>query len=279
MTDPARKAYENIDKMADALAKRGVHLPAAYKRRDPREPMRVEKEMFEDKLAALIDKLFAAQAKKIRQHVEPLAVGRKAVPKVPLDVFTDKEIEAAILSILITMAQAGISIFDSQVEIGFDLAVFNAAAVEWARNHAGLLITQINNTTLKAVQEAIALFLETPGMTLGQLMDMLPFGEVRSRLIAVTETTNAFAQSELIAAKKLQKEFPDVIVERIWFTNNDPEVCVICRGLDGEKVRIGEKFVSRTTGGEYLTAGSPPTGPHIGDRCWVTHRTSIGKES
>ena len=277
MTDPTRKAYEQINKEADRLAKVGMYLPDAYKRRDPREPERVAKEMFEDELAKQIMKLFAAQEKNIREFVQPLTVGRKATPKVPDDLFTDEEIEAAILAILIAMTQLGISIFDSQVEIGFELAVFESVAAEWAIQHAGVMITQINGTTLKAVQEAIATFLETPGMTIGQLMDMLPFGEARSRLIAVTETTNAFAQAELIAAEKLQKQFPNVIVERIWFTNNDPQVCIICQGLDGERVRIGEKFVSRTTGDKVLTAGSPPSGPHIGDRCWVQHRTVIAK--
>lgn len=283
MTDPTRKAYELISKEADRLAEKGLDLAAqygnAYKRRDPREPERVAKEMFEDELAKQFDNLFAAQEKKLREFVQPLTVGRKATPKVPEDVFTDEEIEAAILAILIAMALAGIAIFDSQVEIGFELAAFESAAAEWARQHAGVLITQINATTLKAVQKAIATFLETPGMTIGQLIDMLPFGEARARLIAVTEVTNAFAQSELIAAQKLQKEFPNVIVERIWFTNNDPQVCIICQGLDGEIARVKplELFKSRTTGDEVLTAGPPPTGPHIGDRCWVVHRTVIAK--
>ena len=119
-------------------------------------------------------------------------------------------------------------------------------------------------------------------MTIGQLMDMLPFGEVRSRLIAVDQVTNVFAEAELIAAERLQEQFPDVLVVLIWHTNRDynPEegtgVCIICRGLDGEEVAVSEKFVSRTTGGEYLRPGSPPKGPHIGDRCWLTHRTRIG---
>ncbi len=279
MTDPTRKAYEQINKEADRLAKVGMYLPDAYKRRDPREPERVAKEMFEDELAKQIMKLFAVQEKNIRQFVQPLTVGRKATPKVPDDLFTDEEIEAAILAILIAMTQLGISVFDAQVEIGFELAIFETAAAEWARTHAGVMITQINGTTLKAVQEAIATFLETPGMTIGQLMDMLPFGEARSRLIAVNETTTAFAEAELIAAKKLQKQFPNVIVEGTWFTNNDPEVCVICRGLNGKKAKIGEKFVSKGPDGEligtYTRPGAPPEGPHIGDRCWVTYRTVI----
>ena len=72
MTDPKRKAYAAINKIADDLAERGIHLPDAYKRRDPREPERVAKEMFEDQVAKLFDKLFASQKKKIRQFVEPL---------------------------------------------------------------------------------------------------------------------------------------------------------------------------------------------------------------
>lgn len=279
MTDPKYKAYEKINKVADDLAKRGVHLPDAYKRRDPREPMRVEKEMFEDKLANQFNKLFALQRKRLRAFLKTTQFARKAEQQIPDGLFSDEEIEAAILTILVAMSQGGIAIFDSQVEIGFDLAVFNSAAADWARQHAGLLITGINDTTLKAVQEVIALFIETPGMTIGHLMDMLPFGEVRSRLIAVTETTNAYAQSELIAAEKLQKQFPNVIVQGIWFTNNDPQVCVICRGLNGKKAKVGEKFVSKGPDGEiigsYTRPGAPPEGPHIGDRCWVTHRTVI----
>ena len=267
-------AYKAIDVMADSFAKRGIHLPDAYKRRDPREPGRVEKEIFEDKLARQFDLYFGVQSKKLREHLT-LLTGRKAQPKIPESIFSNAEIEAAILALIIAMAQHGIVLFGEQVEIGFAVAEYNTAAALWASKHAGLLIKNINANTLKAVQKAIATFLDTPGMTIGQLMDMLPFGEARSRLIAVTETTNSYAQAELIAAEKLQAEFPDVLVQRLWFTNNDPQVCIICQGLDGEKIALGEKFVSRTTGGEYLTAGAPPIGPHIGDRCWVEHRTVI----
>lgn len=267
------KAYKAINAVADNLRKRGIFLPDAYKRRDPREPNREEKEFFEDALAKQFDLYFAGQEERLEQYLRATHLARKAA--LPEDIFRDEEIEAAILVIIIAMAQAGIALFDSQIEIGFALAVYNTLAVDWARKHAGLLIKNINANTLKAVQKAIATFIETPGMTIGQLIELLPFGETRSRLIAITETTNAFAQAELIAAEQLQKEFPDVTIVRTWFTNNDPNVCIICQGLDGKKIKLGEVFVSRTTGGEYLTAGAPPTGPHIGDRCWVTHRTEI----
>ena len=46
--------YKAIDDIADFLVAQGVEIPDAYKRRDPREPGRTEKEMFEDKLARLV---------------------------------------------------------------------------------------------------------------------------------------------------------------------------------------------------------------------------------
>ena len=279
MIDPETlAAYKAINEIADKLADRGSFLPDAYKRRDPREPEHVKKEIFEDKLARQFDKYFAGQSERLEQYLRSRFLARKAEhPPIPDEIFTDEEIEAAILAILVAMALAGISIFDLQIEIGFDLATYNTLAAQWASTHSGLLITQINGTTRKAIQEAIATFLDTPGMTMRQLMDRLPFGEARSRLIAVTETTNAFAQAELIAAEKLQAEFPDVQVVRIWHTNNDPNVCIICEGLEAVEINLGEKFVSKTTGGEYIAPGVPPDGPHIGDRCWVTHRTRIAK--
>ena len=52
------------------------------------------------------------------------------------------------------------------------------------------LIRDINDTTLDRVQKAVALFVETPGMTLKQLSDMLPFKDSRAILIASTEVSN-----------------------------------------------------------------------------------------
>ena len=97
---------------------------------------------------------------------------------------------------------------------------------------------------------------------------VIAFGEQRAQMIAVTETTRAFAEGERQAGLELKEKYPDVPVVKTWMTNEDERVCPICGGLDGQEVAIDEAF--EFEGVEYP---EPPAHPNC--RCWMSSRTRI----
>ena len=149
----------------------------------------------------------------------------------------------------------------AEVGVEFDSAVVNTEAAEWARKYTYDLITGLEDTTRKLVQSAMTTYVETPGMTRGQLEDLLRpgFNDVRASMIAVTETTRAYAQAQN-QYQKLIKEDTGIHMERVWQTNNDELVCPICGPLHGL--------------GEAEWADMFPEGPpaHVNCRCGETLR-------
>jgi hypothetical protein len=118
------------------------------------------------------------------------------------------------------------------VGIGFDPAVINLNAAVWARRYTYDLVTKLTDTTRKLVSEATASFVETPGMTQGDLEQLLEsaFGPVRAEMIATTEVTRAYSEAtnetkELVNQTGLQ-------MHRVWLTSNDEKVCDICGPLN-----------------------------------------------
>jgi SPP1 gp7 family putative phage head morphogenesis protein len=120
------------------------------------------------------------------------------------------------------------------VGIVFDPAVINIDAIRWARQYSGQLVQGITNTTRNLVREATATFAETPGMTIGDLEQILEpaFGVQRSEMIAVTETTRAYSE----ATNEIQRQVNQTGLQmaRQWHTAADDKVCPICGPLDGK---------------------------------------------
>lgn len=141
------------------------------------------------------------------------------------------------------------------IGIDFDVAVINAAAVDWARTYTYELVTGLTDTTRKIVTNAITHFTNTPGMTIGQVRSLLDpaFGPVRAQMISVTETTRAYAN----ATNFYQNELRDMGVEteRFWVTSADEKVCPVCGPLNGK--------------GEDVWIALYPEGPaaHVNCRC------------
>jgi len=141
------------------------------------------------------------------------------------------------------------------------------------------LITGIDETTLDDVRSAVSMFIQTPGMTIGDTMSAMSITgmqrEMRSLRIAVTEITNAYATAEQLAGEQLQSEFPDVRVIKRWWTNNDDLVCPICGPLHGKIVGIGEKFSTDLGDDNIVVNERPPAHPNC--RCWLSTTTQIGE--
>lgn len=250
---------------------RGIPLPEGLKMRDMREPYALEKNKLERKMNGFWRGVFKRQAAQVEYWMNSAFFGRKAVPEIelPEDLIgeTDEELRELIL-LLFEGAGYGLAQMELELALGLDYTLTNVEAAAWARLHAGTLIKGINKTTVEAVRKGLGMFVETPGFTIRDFMDLLPFDEKRSLRVAVTEVTNAYAEGQKVAAETAAKQYPDVPVYKTWFTNNDDRVCDICGPLNGVEVPKDQPFVSR--GMEFDKPAA-----HVHCRCWVGYRTRI----
>jgi hypothetical protein len=217
--------------------------------RDTREPGKAQKEAAEQALYKLMRKFWLRQRERIQQWLEPrIPMERKSSPlEDALDdafgLFWPNEtvlLKGYLIDALSRAARDGVDINDdlTQKRFGliFDTTLTNAQAAAWAREYAGALARRINETTRDALKESVANWIETPGATVKDLIDELPFGEKRGSRIAITEITGAYANGERIYTQALQREYPSLEIIRIWYTNNDARVCDICAPLDGKEI-------------------------------------------
>jgi len=163
-----------------------------------------------------------------------------------------------------------VNLFGNNSKVQIDWTLINLRAAQWAREYVYDLIKDINKTTREVMREALSQFVETPGMTLRDVMDMLPFDEDRAQRIAVTEITRVYAKADQMAGEELKEQFPDVRVVKVWFTNNDDRVCELCGPLDNQEVEIDENFY---TPEPPYADGNPPRHPNC--RCWTETTTKL----
>lgn len=280
MRDPLNlELYEVVDAIADELGARGVYLPEAYKRRDPREPGRILKERDEDQLFRLTMRRFRMQKGKISAALEMILPPTKAImvpgPKdwmnsLPDNVFLDPETEAQLLKLLVAMALRGVEIFKQQTNMQVDWTLVNTRVAKWAREYMSEFLSGLDETTSKALREALEAFATQPGFTIADVAKVLPFGEERALQVAITEVTRVYAEAAMEAGRDLKKQYPDVRVVKRWWTNRDDRVCTICQPLHGMTVEIDDGF-----GVEPGEAGllNPPA--HPGCRCWISTTTEL----
>ena len=244
-----------------------VELPELYKRRDPKEPGRETKEMYEDKLFSWMRRRFRTQKRKIGE-----ALGR-VLPQKQVEGWYDRldddaywdddETDAAIVALFYGMLMEGQQIFQLGVDIGIEWGGYNEWAVRQAREQFLGFITGIDDYTKAALREALESFARLPGFTIKDVMASLPFDGYRAQRIAVTETTRMFALAEQTALAELQLQFPGLEVTKTWYTNADDIVCEICRPMDGQTVAGDGMFL--TDEGIYIMG--PPA--HVNCRCWM----------
>lgn len=261
---------EQIFRVIDKLQEDGVELPEMLKRRDKREPNRADKERLEDRIFVKVRRHFKKQESAIRQRLEMYFASRKDL-QMPLDdIFAeDEELVADLIRLIAAGGTAGIRQFAEKIGVQLDYTLTNAKAAEWARKYAFDLVKDIDNTSMAALQNAIGMFAETPGMTIGDVMNNLAYNEERARMIAVTETTRAYSKGQQLGSEQLVKEYPEVRVVDHWFTNNDDKVCEICGPLEGVEVDAGETFYEPDGNND----GFPPA--HVNCRCWMDYTTRI----
>ena len=262
--------YKTIGAIADSVMDY-TELPEELKRRDKLEPGRLRKMAYEEKIVRILKKRWRKQKDKINQSLSLWYPTRKAViPPVlppgmtPTDL-ADNETENDLMITLISAFNHGVQLFEDAMLIGMDYTSVNTGAIEWAKKYVFDLIKGIDETTVKTLQTALASFVSTPGMTIGDVVNMLPFDDQRALKIATTEITRVYSEANIQAGQEMQSQFPGVRVVKTWFTNNDERVCLICEPLNGVEVDIDQEF------GDGID--EPPA--HPGCRCWISTRTKI----
>ena len=153
--------------------------------------------------------------------------------------------------------------------LSVDWTLVNAEAREWAREHAGELIVDLNETTARVLRNAIAEWIDNK-LSYDDLLREIgdAFGPGRAKRIAETEITRAYAEANRLAWQR-----GGVITQMIWATANDERVCAICGALDDQVVSVeggefthpgGEGDRARFEGTVYA---NPPAHPRC--RCWL----------
>jgi hypothetical protein len=275
-------AAETVRKLAARLHDETLRI-SAIKARDPREPEKRKKEQAEVKLALIWRRIFRKQAEKSRQWLEQILPGLEQAtkaakkPKPPEWIWDlDEEDYQDLLDALEDAHLGGIDLFKASPAgaMGIDYTLVNSRAAAYARRYAFDLIHDIDDTSRQALQDAIEAFVKTPGMTVGDVWRSLPYDEQRAQMIATTEITRAYAEGNKEAGEEMQRQYPDVQVIEIWFTNNDEKVCDICGPLDGVEVPLDDPFPSN---GGVDVFGEPLMRPpaHPNCRCWSSTSTKI----
>ena len=139
------------------------------------------------------------------------------------------------------------------VDTAWDLT--NEQAVQFVQGYGFQLVSGITDTSRNYLQSTIGDWIQS-GEPLPELIDKINasgmFGPVRSEMIAVTETTRAYAEGNLQYWRNSEK-----VKSKRWSTAFDDRVCPICAPLHMETVPIGAKFSS----GDF----NPPA--HVRCRC------------
>jgi len=156
------------------------------------------------------------------------------------------------------MALDSVAAAGTTVPIVWDEAVIAREAADWAGRYTYELIRDLTGNTQRLVTDQVGRFVQTPGMTIGQLRQALTsaFGQSRAQAIAVTETTRAYAEGNKLVQAELRRAGLEMVQH--WQTSGS-DVCDLCRPLDGKPE---DEWGSHGDG--------PPAHPRC--RCWTTMR-------
>lgn len=149
------------------------------------------------------------------------------------------------------------------IALGVNYELINELAVFFAQQYSFALVTQINTTTVKLLQSYVADWIAS-GKPLAELSTTLAtetalqgaFGASRAKLIAITETTRAYAEGNMLTWTQA-----GYVIGTEWRTVEDAFVDSICKAnVDAGVVPLGEAYPSGHT--------NPPA--HPGCRCYVS---------
>jgi len=180
------------------------------------------------------------------------------------DIAFNDEMQSIILRTLQAGAQDGANVLPLGAADLINWNVVSDKALSWLRTYKLTNLTGITQTQRKLITEAVDDWLQS-GQHLDYLSDMLEVvvGEPRAKMIAMTETTRAFAQGNQIAW-----EASNVVGQKRWFTAMDDRVCPICSQLAEQYASLHGGWLYETKLGEGMNILNPPA--HTNCRCRVT---------
>jgi SPP1 gp7 family putative phage head morphogenesis protein len=138
----------------------------------------------------------------------------------------------------------------AQADLGIAWDLINEAVINWANQYTASVVSQISKTSMAAFLDAFEPWVRS-GEPLSSLIDALtPFyGAVRAEMVAVTETTRAYAQGNLATWKAT-----GVVEGFNVMTSEDELVCPICS--------------AKQAGNPYPVDAEVPA-YHVNCRCWI----------
>lgn len=130
-------------------------------------------------------------------------------------------------------------------ELGLSFDVLQPGLVAYTEVHAARLVTQISQTTEKAIADAVAAGIEA-GESVEDIAQRIreseaAFGKARAELVARTETTQVTNQVQRRSLSDYARE-EGVAVRKQWLTARDSRVRDSHQRLDGETVLVDEAF-------------------------------------
>jgi len=218
---------------------------AVLKARADQEPSRTP----EEELAAEIENLFGPAAKEYAE-----AIFNRQQPN------TSRLDEALLVALLLALIGATTAnTLQRGAALGVSLSIddINRAASQWAREYSFGVVRGINETTRRAISDAVQQYASTPGMTIDDVARLLEptFGQRRASTIATTEITRAYSQAAQITQSQLADQ--GVIVKQQWVTWRDDRVCPVCAPLHNS-FDWDTSFIF-----------GPPA--HVNCRCWLAN--------
>jgi len=177
--------------VTDYLRAWGFELPEEVKQRDEREPGRRQKIRFENKFYRATKAYFKRLAEKAQRRLElhEIFYPRKAIDLdsyIGTDFFDDEEFDADVIRLLLQGVGEGTALFSEEIGIPLDYSGINKKVLAWAKRQSGQIVKTVDKTSRELIKQAVSLFVETPGFTIGDIMNMLPFDDTRALRIAVT---------------------------------------------------------------------------------------------
>lgn len=155
----------------------------------------------------------------------------------------DPQMAAALAKLLLVPYALGINTAIDQlpgVEVSFDVG--NPRATRWLAQRSADLIRDMNVTTRDKLRAALAAG-DAAGESRNQIAQRIrdtfaSMTEYRSRLIAQTESINAYSQASLATMRQAVSD--GVPLRKQWLAAGD--ACPLCKPLDNEIVGIDENF-------------------------------------
>lgn len=141
------------------------------------------------------------------------------------------------------------------VDLGIAWDLINPNVSAWASQYTAQVVSQISQTSMAGFLEQFEPWMQS-GDPLQSLINALEpyYGPVRAEMIAVTETTRAYAQGNLAVWQAT-----GMVEGYNFMTAEDDLVCPLCDGRDGAASRNPHSL------NDY--EDMPPR--HVRCRCWI----------